>query len=151
MESAERIRSEAELGSADIVMFYVIFLDHGRGGRESLIVWQEVQGCADFDFHIDAHSYKSNIGMRLEVKSVPSVDVLCTRPFHGMLLFLFGRVSQDFALIQTLGDASDSVTAVSWRGQVLAAAGDDKKLRIYHEARGGLGCLTGRLGYSRLL
>ena len=90
--------------------------------------------------------------MHLEVKSVPSVYVLHTRPSHGMLLFLFGRVSQDFALIQTLGDASDSVTAVSWRGQVLAAAGADKKLRIYHEARGlGLGCLTGFLVYSRLL
>ena len=46
--------------------------------------------------------YKSNIGMHLEVKSVPSVYVLRTRPSHGMLLFLFGRVSQDFALIQTL-------------------------------------------------
>lgn len=70
-----------------------------------------------------------------------------------MRLF-FGRASQEFALIQTLGDASDRVCAVSWRGQVLAAAaaGADKKLRIYHEARGlGLGCLTGRLGHSRLL
>jgi hypothetical protein len=68
------------------------------------------------------------------------------------MLFFLGRASQDFALIQTLGDASDWVRAVSWQGQVLAAAGDDKKLRICHEARGlGLGCLTGRLGYSRLL
>ena len=61
--------------------------------------------------------------------------------------FLPGRASQDFALLQTLGEASDEVNAVSWRGQVLAAAGNDKKLRIYHEALGlGLGCLTWRLG-----
>eukprot|EP00438_Fugacium_kawagutii_P001048 Skav236282 [mRNA] locus=scaffold2529:3242:6218:+ [translate_table: standard] len=39
----------------------------------------------------------------------------------------------DFALSATLQDASDYIRCVAWAGQLLAAAGDDKKVRIYDQ------------------
>ena len=38
---------------------------------------------------------------------------------------------QDFILIRTLDDASGAIYSTSWSGQLLAAAGQDKKIRIY--------------------
>ena len=52
------------------------------------------------------------------------------------------RASQEFALLKIIDDASDEINCVSWGKQLLAAAGDDKTVRIYDvtkEPRPGAG------------
>ena len=52
------------------------------------------------------------------------------------------RASQEFALLKIIDDASDEINCVSWGQQLLAAAGDDKTVRIYDvtkEPRPGAG------------
>ena len=39
---------------------------------------------------------------------------------------------QEFALVKTLEDASDTIRGVAWSGGLLAAGGEDKTLRVYH-------------------
>ena len=136
--SAERIRSEAELGSADMVMFYDMLF----GSRARRVLQKEFQHCADYDFHIDAHSYKSNIGMHLWKWSQ-----------SHLFMFSVPGLPMECCCFSSAESPRTSHWSRPWAmPRTGSAAGDDKKLRICHEARGlGLGCLTGRLGYSRLL
>ena len=49
----------------------------------------------------------------------------------GICCTVDGATREDFALLATLGDASDRIRALSWGGPLLAAGGTDKKIRVY--------------------
>lgn len=52
-------------------------------------------------------------------------------PVASCLDDVLQRVCQDYVLIQTLGDATNMIRSVAWSGHLLAAAGDDKQVRLY--------------------
>ena len=60
---------------------------------------------------------------------------LVTLCYHGS----FSQRLQDFTFVRTLDDASNTLISLCWNQQLLAAAGGDKKVRIYNSEKDAKG------------